>query len=277
MKNRTKKLMAILAHPDDESLGLGGTIAKNAAEGVEISLLMATKGERGRYGTASVSPGMEIVGKTREQELLKAAAVLGIQEVRFLGYIDGELDQAPVPQVIEEIAGHIRALQPDVVLSFGPEGGYGHPDHIAISQFTTAAIVKAADPRFDPKASAPHSVLKLYNLLWSKPIWDVYQAAFKELSTTVDGEKRLAFPYPEWMITTQLDTEAFWETAWAAVQCHQTQMAIYQNLDELRPEQHRILWGRQEFYRVFSLVNGGRVKEDDLFAGIEEPIPKPHF
>lgn len=259
--------MAIVAHPDDESLGLGGTIAKYAAEGVQVSLLMATKGERGRFGTAPVSPGLDIVGKTRAAELRNAAAVLGIQEVRFLGYIDGDLDQAPVPQLIEEIALHIRELQPHIVLSFGPEGAYGHPDHIAISQFTTAAILRAADGNFHLAQTKPHTVLKLYHMLWSKPIWDVYQSVFKELSSSVDGEKRLAFPYPEWMVTTQVNTEAYWEKAWAAVQCHETQMAIYQNLDQLTPAQHRILWGRQEFYRVFSLVNGGRTREADLFAG----------
>ncbi|NET38664.1 MAG: PIG-L family deacetylase, partial [Cyanothece sp. SIO1E1] len=230
-----RKLMAIVAHPDDESLGLGGTLAKYAAEGVEVSVLMATKGERGRFGTAAQSPGLDVVGKTRAEELLRACQVLGVQHVRFLGYIDGDLDQAPAEQIIEEIALHIRDLQPQVVLSFGPEGAYGHPDHIAISQFTTAAILKAAMAEFEALNSKPHAVSKLYNVLWSKPLWEVYQAAFKEMSMTVDGEKRLAFPYPEWMITTQLNTEAFWETAWAAVQCHQTQMAIYQNLDQLTP------------------------------------------
>lgn len=264
--------MAIVAHPDDESLGLGGTLAKYAAEGAEVSVLMATKGERGRFGTATKSPGLDIVGKTRAEELLQACQVLGVEHVRFLGYIDGDLDQAPAESIIAEIALHIRDLQPQIVLSFGPEGAYGHPDHIAISQFTTAAIMKAADAQFNSLSSPAHSVLKLYNVLWSKPIWDVYQAAFKELSSTVDGEKRLAFPYPEWMITTRLNTEAYWETAWAAVQCHQTQMAIYQNLDQLTPAQHKILWGRQEFYRVFSLVNGGRQKEEDLFEGIETEV-----
>ena len=274
MAKNMKKIMAIVAHPDDESLGLGGTLAKYAAEGAEVSVLMATKGERGRFGTAAVSPGMDIVGKTRAEELLKAAEVLGVQHVRFLGYVDRDLDQAPPQQIIEEIALHIRDLQPQVVLSFGPEGAYGHPDHIAISQFTTAAILKAADAAFDPIHSKPHTVLKLYNMLWSKPIWELYQAAFKELSTTVDGEKRLAFPYPEWMVTTQLDTIAYWETAWAAIQCHQTQIAIYQNLDQLKPEQHKVLWGRQEFYRVFSLVNGGRKREEDLFEGMEARVLK---
>lgn len=270
-----RKLMAIVAHPDDESLGLGGTLAKYAAEGVEVSVLMATKGERGRFGTAAQSPGLDVVGKTRAEELLRACQVLGVQHVRFLGYIDGDLDQAPAEQIIEEIALHLRDLQPQVVLSFGPEGAYGHPDHIAISQFTTAAILKAAMAEFEALNSKPHAVSKLYNVLWSKPLWEVYQAAFKEMSMTVDGEKRLAFPYPEWMITTQLNTEAFWETAWAAVQCHQTQMAIYQNLDQLTPAQHKVLWGRQEFYRVFSLVNGGRTKETDLFEGIQTGVLKP--
>ena len=71
-----------------------------------------------------------------------------------------------------------------------------------------------------------------------------------------------------WEITTRLDTSAVWPTVWRAVQCHQTQMSVYANLTQLSPERHRALWGVQEYYRAFSLVNGGRTRETDLFEGL---------
>src|SRR4051812_48711123 len=139
------KLMAILAHPDDESLGFGGTLAKYAAEAVEIHLLTATRGERGRFGANGKGADPAEVGRVREGELRAAAAVLGIGDVSILGYPDGNVDQIEPGIAISAIAGHIRRIRPDVVVTFGPEGAYGHPDHIAISQFTTAAVVCASD------------------------------------------------------------------------------------------------------------------------------------
>ena len=88
------KLMCILAHPDDESLGNGGIFAKYAAEGIETHLVTATRGERGWFGEESEHPGLEELGKIRESELHEAATVLGIQSVNFLDYIDGDLDKA---------------------------------------------------------------------------------------------------------------------------------------------------------------------------------------
>lgn len=75
-------------------------------------------------------------------------------------------------------------------------------------------------------------------------------------------------PWPEWAVTTRVDTADQWETVWEAVRCHASQIAVYQRLAELTPEHHAALWGRQTFYRVFSRVNGGRETEDDLFAGL---------
>lgn len=266
----TKRLMCIVAHPDDESLGMGGTLAKYANEGVETHLIMATKGERGRFGTAKESPGLDIVGQTRALELLNAADTLGLSDVKFLNYIDGDLDKANPAEIIARISRHIRRVAPQVVITFGPEGAYGHPDHIAISQFTTAAIVQAADPEFEPSGLPTHSVSKLYYMAWPSAKWDVFQAAFKELASNVDGVKRVATPYPDWAITTRIDTSDHWQTVWNAIGCHQTQMAIYSQLEQLTEAQHVSLWGRQEFYRAFSLVNGGRQLETDLFEGIEE-------
>jgi hypothetical protein len=105
-------------------------------------------------------------------------------------------------------------------------------------------------------------------MAWPPSKWEAYQAALKQLSVTIDGYQRIATPYPDWAITTRIDTTAYWKTVWQAILCHQTQMGIYEKLASLTDEQHIALWGAQEFYRVFSLVNGGRQVETDLFEGL---------
>jgi LmbE family N-acetylglucosaminyl deacetylase len=264
------RLMCILAHPDDESLGAGGTLARYASEGVETYLITATRGDRGRFYDQPERPDRETVGRVREAELRAAARELGVREVVLLDYLDQELDQADSAEAIGSIAGHIRRIKPQVVITFGPEGGYGHPDHIAISQFATAALVCAADPDYPVPANGSHAhrVSKLYYMAWAEPQWRAYQAAFRDLKTTVDGIDRRATPWPEWALTTTVDTRDYWRQVWKAVECHQTQMAIYSNLADLSEEYHQALWGSQEFYRVYSCVNGGRRRETDLFEGL---------
>jgi len=267
------RLLAVLAHPDDESLGFGGTLARYAHEGIETYLVTATRGEAGRFGSLGKSGDPVEVGRVREAEL-RAAAVLGIREVSILGYPDGAVDQVSSDIAIGAIASHIRRIRPHVIVTFGPDGGYGHPDHIAISQFTTAATLCAADSdyRLDdgpPKVSVPpHRVSKLHHLAWRKNKWDVYEAAFRKLTSTVDGVERQASPWPDWAVTTEIDTSAFWPTVWEAVCRHQTQMSIYERLQDLTAEEQMVLWGSQEFYRVLSSVSGGRKLETDLFEGL---------
>jgi LmbE family N-acetylglucosaminyl deacetylase len=262
--------MCVLAHPDDESLGTGGTLAQCAADGVATYLVTATRGERGRFGDVTESPGPEIVGRAREAELLAAARELGLREVSVLGYPDGALDTIDPAGAIATIAGHLRRVKPQVVITFGPDGAYGHPDHIAISQLTTAAIVSAADPLFglQPAIGDPHRVSKLYYIAWSPKKWTAYQTALRKLVFKVDGVERQAVPWPDWAITTVIDTSRVWPAVWRAVSCHKTQMSIYGKLGELSEEHLRSLWGTQEFYRVFSGVNGGRAQESDVFEGL---------
>jgi len=264
------RLLCVLAHPDDESLGMGGTLAKYAHEGIETYLVTATRGERGRFGSGIEFPGFTAVGRMREAELLAAAKELGIREVRFLDYLDGELDQAKPAEIIGKIVAELRRVQPQVVLTFGPEGAYGHPDHIAICQFATAATVCASDPSYPTAGlpTLPHRVSKLYYMAWSHAKWAAYQAGFRDLKSTVDGVERRAAPWPDWALTSIVDTQEHWQTVWRAVCCHQTQLAIYSQLETLAEEHHRAMWGTQEFYRVFSLVNGGRSPETDLFDGL---------
>jgi len=256
----TLRLTCVLAHPDDESLGTGGTLAKYAAEGVETSVITATRGERGRFGDGGERPTNDVVGRTREGELRAAARELGVREVIVLGYPDGGLDASDPSAAQEAIADHLTRLRPHVVVTFGADGAYGHPDHIAISQLTAGAILRAAG------GGAP--VSKLYHIAWSGPTWAAYQTALKKLTSTVDGVERQVTPTPDWGVSARIDTTAVWPTVWRAVQCHRTQMSIYKNLESLPPEHHRSLWGVQEFYRVFSRVNGGRARESDLFEGL---------
>ena len=272
---QTPRLMAVLAHPDDESLGMGGTLAKYAAEGVDVFLLTATRGDKGRYRGHRPGdpqhPGSTALATIREAELRAAASALGVCEVSLLDYHDQDLDLANPREVITAIVEHLRRIQPDVVLTFGPDGAYGHPDHIAICQFTTAAIIAAAFhgfPQTDIDAARPHAVSKFYYLAWPQSTWTAYQAAFRKLVSTVDGVERQAVPWPDWEITSAIDTRELWPKVWRAISCHESQIAAYEALKHLSSEDHEALWGRQSFYRVFSIVNGGRTRETDLLEGI---------
>jgi LmbE family N-acetylglucosaminyl deacetylase len=265
----TLRLLCITAHPDDESLGMGGVHAKYAAEGIATYLLTATRGERGWIGDPDAYPGLAALGSLRERELRRAASVLGLQQVDFLDYTDGDLDVADAEEVIAGIVAHLRRVRPHVVITFGPDGATGHPDHIAISQFTTAALVCAADPGYSPQCDWPaHRVAKLYYLAGSRARIAAYEAVFGDSAMTVDGIKRSVPGWADWAITTRIDTVDYWSQIWQAIICHRSQLSNYEALVQLPEERHRELWGIQEFYRAFSLVNSGRTVEYDLFAGL---------
>lgn len=265
----TLRLMAILAHPDDESLGFGGVLAKYAAEGIETYLVTATLGERGWIGDAHAYPGVEALGEIRKAELLAAAQILGIGDVKLLGYLDGELDQANPTEVVAKIVEQLRHIRPHVVVTFGPDGCYGHPDHIAISQFTTAAIVEAANLySHDAEYLPPHRVTKLYHMAPTSDFFQAYQLVFGDLVMHIDGTERRATAWPEWQITTCIDASNSWQTVWNAVRCHRTQIPPSHLLERLSDGQHRTMWGAPTYYRVFSMVNGGRSFEHDLFEGL---------
>jgi LmbE family N-acetylglucosaminyl deacetylase len=267
------RLLAVLAHPDDESLGFGGVLAKYAAEGVETFLVTATRGEGGRFREhreGPEHPGRARLGEIREAELRAAAKVLRIGDVTILGYPDGRLDQVEPREILDTLVRQIRRVRPQVVLTFSPDGSYGHPDHIAICQLTTAAVVASADPRFDgtEPTGGPHAVSKLYYLVSSPSRMAAYQEAFKKLTSVVDGVERRANPWPEWEITTSVETSAHVDTVWRAIFCHDSQVSVFDRLRTLEPAHQEALWGSQELYRAMSTVNGGRRRETDLFEGI---------
>lgn len=267
--NNRPKLLAILAHPDDESLGVGGILAKYAAEGIETYLITATRGEKGWFGRPEENPGPKVLGQIREKELYGAARILGLKDVILLDYMDGELDQADPGEVIGQLVTHIRRIKPQVIVTFDQYGLYGHPDHIAISQFTTAAILAAADVHYlSPLTGSVHRVDKLYYMVMTLGEAKAYQAAFGNLAMHINGTERRPVCWKDWAITTRVGTSDYWPVVWDAISHHRSQLPKYQALKDLPIEHHRNLWGAQTFHRALSLVNGGREPETDLFEGI---------
>ena len=157
-----KKILVVTAHPDDETFGMGGTIAKYISEGSQVFVVCATKGEAGEADPALVRQ-YESMAALREAEMRCAMKELGVQEVFFLGYRDsgmqGSVDntnpnafiQAPLQETARKIAFYIRKLQPQLVLTFDPMGGYGHPDHIHTYQSVVRALEISTDEKIDIK------------------------------------------------------------------------------------------------------------------------------
>jgi LmbE family N-acetylglucosaminyl deacetylase len=169
----TKTILAVLAHPDDESFGLGGTLALYARRGYDTYLICATRGEVGTVDEEHLN-GFKDIAELRSAELKRAAQILGLKEVFFLDYRDSgmpgtEDNKHPNAQInhpVEEVAGkvlkYIRELKPDVVLTFDPIGGYMHPDHIHIHKATVLAFEKADDASFHAEAGSPFKPRALY-------------------------------------------------------------------------------------------------------------------
>jgi len=166
-------MLVVMAHPDDETFGLGGTLALYAKRGVKVHLICATRGEMGTVAPEFMD-GYASIADLRVDELLCAAEQLGLEQVNFLDYRDsgmagtednahpGALAQAPVEEVVATLVGYIRKLKPQVIITSDPEGGYGHPDHIAVNRATVKAYNAAADSQLFPEAGSPFQPQKLY-------------------------------------------------------------------------------------------------------------------
>jgi N-acetyl-1-D-myo-inositol-2-amino-2-deoxy-alpha-D-glucopyranoside deacetylase len=169
-----KTLLSVLAHPDDETFGMGGTLALYARKGVSVHLICATRGEVGEVDP-EYKETIRSAACLRTQELRCAAQILGIEKLHFLNYRDSGMPGSednnhpkalvaqPVDQVANEVAHLIRQIQPDVVLTFDPIGGYRHPDHIAMHQATVKAFELASDETYkDSEGLPPFQPNRLY-------------------------------------------------------------------------------------------------------------------
>ena len=168
-----RALMFVGAHPDDESFGPGGTLAKYAADGVRVVYVCATRGEAGESERPEASAAGSL-GARRWEELRRAAEALGLAEVIYLGYRDsgmagardnqhpGALIAAPLDRVAQDVVAAIRRVRPHVVMTFDAIGGYHHPDHIAIHRATVRAFHEAGRAEVAPGLGAPWAPAKLY-------------------------------------------------------------------------------------------------------------------
>ncbi len=178
MKNQTlpenATLLSVLAHPDDETFGTGGTLALYARRGVSVHLVCGTRGEVGEM-PAEMMKGFTTAAEVRETELRCAAQMLGLRGVYFLGYRDSgmpgspdnqhpmALTAQPTEKVAAKIVSHIRRIKPHVVITFDPIGGYFHPDHIAIHKATVLAFELSGKKEFaDPEGLPPFSPNRLF-------------------------------------------------------------------------------------------------------------------
>jgi LmbE family N-acetylglucosaminyl deacetylase len=160
------RLLCVYAHPDDEVFCSGGTIAKYAAEGIEVMVVSATKGDAGQIRDANVAT-RRTLGKVREQEFHESCRRLGAHHAVCLDYGDGTLKDIPLETLIEHVVKIIRQFRPTAVITFGPDGAYGHPDHVAIGEATTIACHLSGDPHQFPiqivDGLEPHTPERLYH------------------------------------------------------------------------------------------------------------------
>ena len=164
--HKPPRLLGVYAHPDDETLCTGGTLAKYAAAGTEVMVVSVTQGEAGQIRDPSMAT-RSTLGSIRVRELHEACGQLGVQHVTCLDYQDGQLETLDNEVLVLVITEIIRTFQPDVVLTFGADGAYGHPDHIAVGTATTTAFMRAGDPAHYPEqiaaGLAPHPPTRLYH------------------------------------------------------------------------------------------------------------------
>ena len=174
-------LLFVGAHPDDETFGVGGTLAKYALAGVEVYYACATRGEVGSVD-AALMEGYENIGDLRWTEMECASGILGLAGVFHLGYRDSGMEgtednnhsealaAAPIEQVAERIVKIIREVKPQVIVTFDPIGGYRHPDHIAVHNATVMAFHAADNPAQFPEAGPVYRPQKLYFQVMSRKL-----------------------------------------------------------------------------------------------------------
>ena len=276
------RLLACLAHPDDEAFPVGGTLATYAAQGVEVRLVCATLGEEGEIRTAgSATP--ETLPQVRHQELRCSCKALGIQEPVVWGYRDSgmrgtEANQYPEAfvnadpvEVVARLVLEIRRFKPQVVLTFGPDGLYGHPDHISIAQHTTTAFKCASDPASFPEQLASglevHTALSLFYCV--RPKGFRMEMALKLRDAGIDAPlpdaDRLDDGVSPDLIHLEMDTSEHIDKKLACMRCHLTQASPQRPYHKLPLEVVADIIGVETFTRGFPPVAPGEQVPSSFF------------
>jgi N-acetyl-1-D-myo-inositol-2-amino-2-deoxy-alpha-D-glucopyranoside deacetylase len=287
LKDKTQPvLLAVLAHPDDETFGTGGTLALYSRRGVQVYLVCATRGEVGEMDP-SLLHGFDSVGDKREAELRCAAEKLGLAGVFFLGYRDSgmpgspdnehplALAATPVDKVASEVAHYIQKLRPQVVLTFDPVGGYRHPDHIAIHKATVKAFKDLKDQvvRQDSQQFQIFSPQKLYYSTFSRTFLKVAVFMLRlfgrdprhfGVNKDIDMVSIAAISFP---IHARINYKAVAIIRDEAAACHASQGGGGMNRG-IQGWVMRLFRSDETYMRAYPEPLPGERKETDLFAGI---------
>lgn len=274
-----RTLLAVFAHPDDESFGPGGTLAKYGAEGVAVHLICATRGEAGDSDTSGLGEGEELACR-REQELRCAANILGLRDVHLLGYRDSgmtgslanqhprALAQADPDVLAEQVSEIMRRLRPQVVLTFDPFGGYGHPDHIAVHRATVSAFERLSSEERPHPQKLYFTTFPRAFLRWLLPLMPLFGVNPRAIGKNQDIDLRAVLTH-EWPTTTRIDAIATYDVKRRAAACHSSQGAGPGSFWGRLPRWLVRRWQSTEtFYRAAPPFRQGERVERDLFTGI---------
>lgn len=274
------RLMTIFAHPDDESFGVAGTMARATRLGYPVAVVCATRGEEGQIADPALATP-ENLGQVREQELRTAVGAVGVSDVVFLDYIDGHLAEADQVEALGKVVAQIRRFRPDVVITFDPKGGYGHVDHMAIHRLAVAGVAAAADPARFPEqlgqGMQPHRVRKVYysaipreRLLQMR---DMARARGEDFipggdEATIPVEE-MGVPLAEISTRTRLNDEEY-AAKLKAVLAHKTQLPPDNPWAQATPEEMRAFAGAETFVLAPPPISDRAypAPEDDVFAGL---------
>ena len=277
----TGGLLAIFAHPDDESFGVGGAMAHYAQRGIPVTMISATRGEVGEI-TPGTGATPETLGQFREQELRDAMALLGVHDVRFLDFRDsgmfgtpendhaGNLVNAHPDAVVEPLVRAIRERRPDVVVTWDASGGYGHPDHIAIHEHATAAFDAAGDPARFPDAGPPFTPDRLFYTAIPMDEFARLMRRMREAgieTPDIAEDPRLA-ELPRVVANVVIDVADHFEEKQQALLAHRTQLRDMAPFMKMPLDIRRDFFGREFFHLARPGLPDG-VVIDDLLA----PLP----
>jgi LmbE family N-acetylglucosaminyl deacetylase len=256
-----KQILAVFAHPDDEAFGTGGSLAHFASQGHAVFLVCATRGEVGEISDPELATP-ETLGQVREGELRCASETMGIQEPIFLGYRDSgmlnspenqdprALIQAPARAVQRQLVQIIRRIRPDIILTFEPNGGYGHPDHIAIHKHTVAAFHAAADPNQYREYQPAWQAERLFYTAIPQSFftWMIQQLKLTGEDTSgLEAFQESGLTWPDEQVHLILDVSDQIEAKWEAFHCHRTQFGPSNFFRRLPEAQVKQMIGKEHF------------------------------
>ena len=260
------RLATILSHPDDETFGIGGTLIRYTDAGVECHSLSLTQGEAGTAGDPAHPIPREQLGATRAAELAESGHRMGLASTTCFTYPDGAVATAPAERVVRDVVRWLRSVRPDVVITWGPDGGYGHPDHIATGTLALRAIELAGIARHEPELGEHVHVRRCYRMVVTADVFDQLRALDPAFSAYMDT---LAVKPRGWKVDelgADIDIRAVAERKWHAMEAHVSQRSDLDRLGRLRDVIGFV--ARSETYLRAFPMPGGPPLDTDLFAGV---------